>query len=167
MQNSEELRLIGIVRNPLSVMHSWFSAPREFRTDLGWVKSKEWLYAPSKNQNRPEEFFGFEKWKEVAKILLRLESQYPKRVKLIRYEDLLRDTGGVVRDLFQFTELGISQQTLRFLKESREYNGTGFYSVFKNEDTSKKWEKNLDKTIVEAIRKDLEGSKLEPFLAND
>ncbi|MDF1594396.1 MAG: sulfotransferase, partial [Desulfobacterales bacterium] len=59
-----EIKIIGIVRNPLSVLASWVRAPKEFNKE--WDINREWLYAPSKNQNRPEEFYGFDKWKEVA-----------------------------------------------------------------------------------------------------
>ena len=61
MRTSEEIKIILLVRNPLAVLASWLNAPREFRKDLGWKELEEWRFATAKNQDRQEEFYGYEK----------------------------------------------------------------------------------------------------------
>ena len=67
-------------------------------------------------------------------------------------------------DLFEFCRLPMSDQTSEFLKQSRKITRQGTYAVFRNEDTSKKWEGSLDVQIVQEIVDDLSGTKLERFL---
>ena len=49
MRKTEDVLLISVIRNPLSVINSWLRAPREFRRDLGWSEIEEWRYALKKN----------------------------------------------------------------------------------------------------------------------
>ena len=42
--------------------------------------------------NKSEEFFGYEKWKEVYFIFKELEREYKDRFLLVRYDDLIGDT---------------------------------------------------------------------------
>jgi hypothetical protein len=81
-----EIKIIGIVRNPLAVLASWVLAPKEFLPE--WDIHCEWRGAPSKNLNRPEEFFGFDKWKESAGAFLRFKTQFPQQFLLVRYDEL-------------------------------------------------------------------------------
>jgi hypothetical protein len=68
LEQDNEIIVIGLIRNPFAVIHSWLNAPKEFRKDLGWKEMEEWQFAPKKNLNKPEEFNGFEKWKEVRDL---------------------------------------------------------------------------------------------------
>src|SRR5699024_5158560 len=56
------LKIIGIVRNPCAAMNSWRKAQREFLEE--WDFDQEWYFGDVKNQFRPEEYYGFFKWKE-------------------------------------------------------------------------------------------------------
>src|SRR5690606_410177 len=60
LEKDSTIKVIGLIRNPLSVIYSWLNAPKEFRKDLDWRVSEEWRYAPKKNLNKPEEFNGYE-----------------------------------------------------------------------------------------------------------
>ncbi|HRH37965.1 MAG TPA: sulfotransferase, partial [Flavobacteriales bacterium] len=70
MRQVPELRVIGLVRHPCAVLHSWINAPREFKPE--WNVMEQWRIGALKNAGRPEEFYGFEKWVEVAELFLKL-----------------------------------------------------------------------------------------------
>ena len=113
LRKSPDVRLVVCVRNPLSVINSWLRAPREFRTDLGWEEREEWRYAPKKNLNRPEEFFGYERWKEATRIFQALKDQHPERVHVLEYRKLLADPEAEVAGLFAFCSLEVGEQKAR------------------------------------------------------
>src|SRR5690606_13455464 len=102
----------------LAVLDSWRRAPREFRVDLGWDFAAEWRSAASKNEGRPENFFGFDKWKEAAETFLRLAERFPDRVRVVRYLDLLVACRPTVEGLFGFYGLPVEGQTIEFLAAS-------------------------------------------------
>src|SRR5690606_12113388 len=54
LKKDEEIKVIGLVRNPLAVIHSWLNAPKEFKKELGWKIEEEWQFAPKKNLDKPE-----------------------------------------------------------------------------------------------------------------
>lgn len=164
LNTSNNLKLVGLVRNPLAVINSWLRAPKEFRSDLGWKINEEWQFAPKKNLDKVEEFNGYEKWKEVARLFLKLEKIYPKRFKLIIYNDLLQNTEQEIKDLFAFINLEIDIETVKFIKDSKKKNVKDAYSVFKKQDIDDKWKTQLSSDIVNYIIKDLKGTELEKFL---
>jgi hypothetical protein len=159
-----ELRLVAVIRNPLAVLASWLAAPREFRRDLGWVEREEWRCAPRKNQGRPEEFYGYEKWKEAAIIFTNLAEQHPDRVRVVTYEHLLSRTVPTVRALLDFCGLPGSPQTASFLERSRTNQHPDPYSVFRTTARDDKWTSVLDPEIVESVVADLRGGALDCFL---
>ncbi|MBK8676252.1 MAG: sulfotransferase domain-containing protein [Cellvibrionales bacterium] len=158
------VRLIALVRNPLAVMASWLAAPREFRQDLGWVFADEWRHAPSKNENKPEDFYGFEKWKEAAHLFHVLAAQYPQRVKLLSYSALLAHPEEETRRLCEFANLNFSAQMQTFLQSSRAETKADAYAVFRQRQQDDGWRAVLDKNIVNVIRADLQGSDLACYL---
>lgn len=159
-----DIKVIGIVRNPKAVMNSWLSSPREFRNDLGWDLMKEWRSAASKNQAKKEEFYGFEKWKEVTQLFLRLQLAYPKNFYLLKYNDLLEETTENIEELFSFTGLEMVPSTQKFLEESRGKNDQDAYSVFKSHKIDNAWKKSLDPRIISEIDADLKNSQLQQFI---
>jgi hypothetical protein len=167
LQQDRKLKLIAIIRNPLAVMASWLAAPREFRRDLGWSVEQEWRYAPSKNAGLPEEFYGFEKWKESAQIFHALAKAYPDRVLLLNYSELLADALSATRQICAFAELEFTPQMQQFLQSSREQSNTDTYSVYRRKALDNGWKSTLDDSIVTAIRADLAGSDLAYCLDDD
>ena len=159
-----DILLIGLIRNPLSVISSWLHAPKEFKKELGWVELEEWQYADKKNMGKPEEFNGYEKWKEVALLLHKLSTKYPDRVRLVNYDNLLWHTELEVDNIFNFCGMPISQQTHDFIQYSRNTKNSDPYSVFRSNQTDDNWKSRLDSKIVNHIIKDLEGTKLESYL---
>ena len=163
IRKSEGVKYILVQRNPFSVINSWLNAPREFRADLDWNPMEEWRYALKKNLNRPEEFNGYEKWKEASLLFYYLGKQYPDRVKVLRYHELLLDPVCQVRDAFEFLSLDYTNQTDVFLNEASDTDADA-YSVVRLGQTDDKWKTQLHPEIIEAITKDLEGGVLDFFL---
>jgi len=86
LSRSPDIRLVGLVRHPCATIDSWLNSPREFRPE--WSVAEQWRHADAKNQGKPEEFNGFDKWLEVTKLFTQLEAEYPDRVHIVRYADL-------------------------------------------------------------------------------
>lgn len=158
------LKLVLVLRNPMAVVSSWLLAPREFRKDLGWVEMEEWRYAPKKNLNKPEEFNGYEKWKEASSMFLDMKEQYPEDVYLLHYGTLVSQKQAVVNEMFQFVGLPMSEQTMSFLMNGYRSPDANPYSVNRWVNVDAKWEKELSLEIQEIIRDDLSGTDLEYLL---
>lgn len=158
-----DCKVILLIRNPLSVIYSWLNAPKEFRPDLGWIAEEEWLNAPKKNQNKPEEYNGYMKWKEVANMFLDLKSKYANNVQIVEYSMLIKNPKLLVRKLFDFTNLDFNSNTEEFIDLSTTRNEEDAYSVFKNKSEDDNW-KLLPKEITEYVITDLKGTNLEQFL---
>lgn len=163
IREAKDVKIIVIQRNPFSVINSWLNAPREFRADLGWNPLEEWRYALKKNLNRPEEFNGYEKWKETSLLFHYLAKQYPDRVKILRYDELLLDPVCQVRDAFKFIDLDYTSQTDTFLNEASDTDSDA-YSVVRFRQTDDKWKAQLHPDIIEVITEDLQGCVLDFFL---
>lgn len=163
LKQDHELKVIGLIRNPFAVIHSWLNAPKEFRTDLGWNELEEWKTAPKKNLNKPEEFNGFEKWKEAAFLFLKLEDKFPNQFKTIYYNDLLNKTEDSISDLFQFCNLPFTEITKNFITESQIKENKDAYSVYKTKLTDDEWKNKLNPIIIKAIEKDLINTELEKY----
>lgn len=163
VNQSPDLKLILLIRNPMAVIYSWKNAPKEFKTHLGWDFEKEWFQAPSKNENREEEYNGFAKWKEAALLYMKLAHQNTQRVKLITYDYLLKNTVKAAKELFDFSGLDYVLQTDEFINQSKQRNNMDAYSVFKTKKNDEMWQ-NLPEEIIAYIEQDLKGTALEQFL---
>lgn len=163
MATDPTVRLVACIRNPLSVINSWLRAPREFRSDLGWNVEEEWRAAPKKNDGKPEEFNGYERWKESARIFLDLHERHPGRVHIVEYRALLEQTVTRVRALFAFCGLEVSDQTLEFLNQSTSRTHPDAYSVYRSDQRDDRWKDELVPEIADEILADLAGSDLEGF----
>lgn len=161
LKNNELVKFILIVRNPLSVLSSWKNAPREFQRD--WNFLDEWEFAQSKNLDRSEEFFGYNKWKEATLLFLELKKLYPERVMVIKYSDLLQSTLLNVEQLFQFSNISISSSVKKFIEESRSKTIADKNSVFRLKNSDKIWD-DLPNQVIKRITNDLKNTNLEMFL---
>lgn len=163
MKKHEHVKLILLVRNPLATLYSWKNAPKEFREDLGWKFEEEWQFAPSKNLDKIEEFNGYEKWKEATYLYHNLKKEYPNRVVLISYKELMSETLSVVHQLFEFVGLNMNESTLSFLTDSRAVSQKDAYSVYKKKTKDDNW-KQLPQDIIDYITDDLKQTELEIYL---
>ena len=154
---------MGIIRNPKSVISSWYNAPKEFNKKE-WDLIREWKNADLKNQGRIEEFYGYNKWKEVGMLFLELKQNYPERFYLINYKNLLNNTLNEIDTLFKFCGLTITQQTVDFINKSKEIDlSDDAYAVYRKNQTDDKWRTTLPQEIINEIDKDLSGTMLEEF----
>jgi Sulfotransferase domain len=146
-----DVKVVGLIRNPFSVINSWLKSPREFRSDLAWDIFEEWRFANKKNSNKKEEFNGFDKWKEVCLLFHELSTVYPERFYLLKYDNLLQKTGEVVDELFAFLDIPMNSQTLEFINSSKSINKNDPYSVFKVKNKDSEWKNELNKEIAKQI----------------
>lgn len=93
---------------------------------------------------------------------MRLREEYPNQFYLLSYEELLKDTEGTVKKVFNFCGLNFSDQTESFIKKSTSnaVKDDDAYSVFKSKSKDDAWKKDLPSYIVEEINTDLDFKKL-------
>jgi len=157
-----DVKVIGIIRNPLAVLASWVLAPKEFNP--GWDIYSEWRWAPSKNQNRPEEFYGFDKWKKSAEAFLRFKIQFPQQFFLVCYDELNRMPLDRTNKLFEFSGLEVCDQVEDFLSASKSRHESDPYSVFRSKASDERWQDVLPDEIVKQIMLELKNTPLDIFL---
>ncbi len=153
---------IGVMRHPCGFLNSWRKAPKEFLPH--WDFKQEWRFAPLYNRFRPEEYYGFHRWKEVAKMFLVLKEWFPRNFHLIHYEDLVRSPMEKVEEVFRFCSLNMTDQTRAFVNDSTRSHVEGDYSVYKRKDRTTEWKEELDPEILDEVIRDLEGTELEVYL---
>ncbi len=149
---NSNIKIIGLVRNPCAVINSWLKAPKEF--DYRWNPLKEWKYAAKKNQDKPEEYNGYIKWKELVYMYLRLEKKYPEHFKIQLYEKLNENTIKEVNELFDFVNLNFKKQTENFIRKSKSENSQDPYGVYRKKQDNYKWREELPTKIQESILND-------------
>jgi sulfotransferase family protein len=157
-----EVKIIGIVRNPLAVMASWILAPKEFNPV--WDIRCEWRGAPSKNQNRQEEFYGFDKWKEIAEAFLRFKNQFPLQFSLVSYDELNRTPLHTTGKVFERCGLEVCNQVQAFLLASKSRHDHDPYSVFRAKASDDHWQGVLPDEITQQIISELQHTPLDTFL---
>jgi hypothetical protein len=157
-----DVKIVGIVRNPLAVLASWLSAPREFKPE--WDIHNEWRKAQSKNQNRPEEYYGFDKWEEIADAFLLFKSQFPKQFLLVSYDELNRAPLETTKKLFDFCGLDICDEVQKFLIDSKSRHDPDPYSVYRANASDKLWQNTLPNKIAKQIMLKLQNTPLDIFL---
>src|SRR5690606_25349019 len=89
---------VGLVRDPRAVIHSWFNAPREF--DHSRSRADEERYGARKDAGLGENWYGFERWKELTGLFHTLRDAYPGRFHTVRYEEILADPERVLLRLY-------------------------------------------------------------------
>lgn len=149
------LKVIGLIRDPRAAINSFLNSS-EFKSE--WNRLDEWRWARSKNQQRPEEFFGYERWKEAARVFAALADSYPNRFRLIRYIDLLANTRETVEGLFEFCNLEFGAATEIFIKDSQTRT-SGEYGVHRVKSDDLAWQRQLEPDIAAAIETDIKKSE--------
>ena len=154
---------IGIVRDPRAVIQSWSVAPREF--DGSWELAREWRDARRKNLGRGENWYGFERWKELTLLFHRLCEEYPERFAIVRYEDLAADAVGALSSMFAMLDLPWTQQVRDFARESHSRDDGSAYGVFRRPATMEgEWHGRLDAAIANEIVEELQSGPLQRYL---
>jgi hypothetical protein len=159
-----KIKVVGIVRHPCSVINSQLMSPAEFKPEWRGREMEEWRFSQIKNSNKPEEFNGFEKWKEVTSLFLEFSKIFPDNFYLIKYSDFLANVLESTKNLFTFCRLDINQQTINFINESQEQTVDHHFSVYRKNFRDDKWKEQLNPKIVQEILNDLKGTQYESFL---
>jgi len=157
---NDQVQFIHIVRHPCATIYSWLSDPREFPEHAD--RMKEWRSGNCRKDG-PGEFWGFDDWKKVTTQALRLSEQYPARHKLVRYENLVKNTERQARELFQFLQIPFEKQTRDFIGLSHSRHDDHKHSVFKNPELRNQWEAKLNSSIIAECMNEIKGSELEQF----
>lgn len=160
LELEEEVRFVHLVRHPCATIHSWLTNHHEFPSDADPLS--EWREGNCRKTG-PGEFWGFDDWKFVNSQAIELNKLYPERFRVLRYEDLVKDTRNVIKQLFQYFNLPYGEQTDRFITTSQSKHDDNKRSVFKHGAVSK-WESELDPSIIEACLQEVRGTELERFL---
>lgn len=161
LREDDEFIFVGIIRNPLATLWSWKNAPNEFKKE--WNFDKEWRYAELKNEGFPENFYGYEKWKEAAYIFEKVAEQYPQRVHLINYSEFLHNPKERTQQMFDKLDIKMHPQVIQFLDDSKS-KSKGPYSVFRKKIIDDDWVNNISNKIVDHIVDDLTETQLEKYL---
>jgi len=156
------LRFVLLIRNPLEVMASWISAPKEFKPE--WSVDGELLKAELKNGGRPEEFYGLLKWIEATNLFLRLAQDYRDRVLIVEYRELEQRPVQTVEQIFRFCGLDFDAQTAGFLQDSQTKARDDAYSVFRGNRKRDAWKETLSEANIALIRRQVSASGLARFL---
>jgi hypothetical protein len=125
-----DVKIIFISRDPISVLNSWYNAPREFYPE--WDIEKEWEAAQNKNMGRPEEFFGFQGWAKAEQLHRENAERFGDRVKIVHYDDLTQDPIPQVKGLFSWLDMPWDAQMEDFIRATTERSEGSTYSVFKS-----------------------------------
>ena len=153
LQRYKGIKIIGIVRNPYDVLESWINAYLEYKPE--WDILQEWAFASKKNEYRPENYFGYYKWKEFIKMNVEMKKKYPGSYMIVRYEELAEEAISVTKELFSFLDVPYTDQTETFLKESQSKTIDNAYAVYRNKKEIQKKEFYLPDTVRNEIAKDL------------
>lgn len=137
------IKIIGLIREPCSVIYSQINSKHE--------KLKDWLNGKDKNQEKEENFFGFNKWLEVKEIFYKIKEKYPENIIIVNYEDLVKNTIVEIEKICKFCNLDLHKNMRKSINLMNSKNEEYDYSVFKNEDTIEKWKGNLKNNIIEYI----------------
>lgn len=157
---NDQIQFVYIVRHPCATIYSWLNDPREFPEHADQLQ--EWRSGKCRKTG-PGEFWGFDDWKKVTTQALRLSEQYPERHKLVRYENLVKNTELQARELFQFLQIPFEKQTQDFIELSHSRHDDHKHSVFKNPEFKSQWQDKLDPSIITACMKEIGGTELEQF----
>jgi len=163
LMNADNIKIVGIIRNPCGVLNSWRACPPPTYYPE-WDFLKEWRFAPSKNQFRPEWYYGFHRWKEVTKLFIEMKNEHPTKFYLIRYENMVVDLFSEVSNLFDFCGLELTDQTRDFCNLSQTQTVPDPHSVYKGKKEIDDWKEELDKTIIQRIYYELKDTEFEQFL---
>ncbi len=150
----DDIKVIGIVRNPIHVLESWMNAPSEYK-DF-WKIDEEWKFAQSKNEYRPENYYGYVKWKECIKMFWDMQNEYPDNFMIVRYEDLFENSIVKTKELFSFASMPFDRQTEEFIINSQSRTVDHAYSVYRVKSEKRERKIVLSEKIRAKIYQDLQ-----------
>jgi hypothetical protein len=161
LQKCPTVTFVSIVRHPCAAIHSWLRNPLEFPADQD--PKQQWR-SGSCRRTGPGEFWGFEDWKWVTTLHLRLVRQWPERFLIREYKNFVKSPIESTFELFDRLGLKMTYPTRDFFAATRSGHDDHPRSVFKNPHMLDDWRMSLDQGIAAEIYSELEGTELEVFL---
>lgn len=158
-----EIKFIHIVRHPCGTINSWLKTPNEFPQNLNHLD--EWRTAKCRKTSI-EEFWGYEDWLFLTKKYLNLQEEFPNRVRVVFYERLVFNLHEETKNMFEFVNLKLHEQTINFIRSSQSSHNISEYSVFKNKEVVNKWKHELNPIIIKEILSDLNKNNLDGYFEN-
>ncbi|MEQ9064808.1 MAG: sulfotransferase [Vicingaceae bacterium] len=162
LKTISEYNVIIIIRNPCAVLSSFKHYPSDFNHN--WDFKDEWEFAPKRGKFRPENYFGFNKWKEFAKLSIELKKIFSNRVYLVKYEELMKNPDSETEKIFNFYGMRLGDQTRKFINSSIQINKSDPLSVYKSDRDVNKWKADFNIEIMQKIYSDIESTELAQFL---
>jgi hypothetical protein len=155
-------QVLFIVRHPCGVLDSWrhsdeFPAGADFAT--------EWRHGACRKRGGRGELWGFSDWCATARQYLAIEARLPRRVRVFRYEDLVRDPHAVMTELLARLGVRLGAEIDAFLRTSRAFHDERPYAVFKSPRVADAWRTRFPEDIARTIEEELAGTDLARFLA--
>ncbi len=161
MQIVPELKMIGIVRDPVAAIGSWLNNPIEFPADAN--REEEWR-SGSCRKSAPEEYWGFNDWVTVTRLYMQMEEEFEERFLLVPYEDIVGEPHKLAQDIFKKMGLRYTSHIDDFIERSISTHIEHPRSVFRKNHDVKKWGKILSKDIVNEIYQEARGAGMERFI---
>jgi hypothetical protein len=141
------IKIIGLIRNPYSVISSQMSANKE--------KLIDWKNGTDKNNNKDEEYFGINKWQAFNNDIQLLKKKYPKNVYIVKYENLYDNLESEMKKLSIFCDINYQKDLNHTLikKTSDIINSENYdYSIFNRPRTVSQIKSSLDSDIINYIK---------------
>lgn len=161
LQKCPNVSFISIVRHPCAAIHSWISNPLEF--PAGQDPQKQWRTGSCRKTDVGE-FWGFEDWKKVTSLHLRLAKEWRDRFLMERYDNFMKTPLEKARELFEKLGLDIPPSTREFIMASQNSHNSHRRSVYKDPSRLPDWKNSLDKNIADQIYQELQDTELAVFL---
>ncbi|RJP38315.1 MAG: sulfotransferase [Desulfobacteraceae bacterium] len=161
LKKCPDIKFISIVRHPCAVIHSWLSNPLEF--PAGEDPKRQWRSGACRKTGSGE-FWGFDDWKKVSLMHLRLASEWPARFFIQRYEKFLKDPLKTSQVLFDGLDLDLTQATRDFILTSQNRHDNRRRSVFRDPAKLPDWKTGLDQQIAAQIYTELKDTEFSVFL---
>lgn len=157
LKEDTDVKVIGIIRNPIDVLESWINAPSGYKRE--WDIYEEWKLAAKKNEYKPENCFGYYKWKESLKMFVDMQKLYPEQFTIVCYENLVTDPIFETKRLFRFAKIPYTDQTEQFILDSTSRTNDDVYSIYRENGHKSARKIYLPEDIKEEIRMDLKSFK--------
>lgn len=155
-------KCLFVVRHPCGHLNSWRKS-KEFPEGCDF--RAEWRNGSCRKAEGPGEYWGFEDWKKITRLVLSAERKTPDRIKVFRYEDLVKETIRISEDLFNFVGLGLTSEVQDFLARSHARHDPNVFSVFRSPEVVDSWRYEFPEDITVEILSELRGTDLARFVA--
>ncbi|MBC08117.1 aminotransferase class I/II-fold pyridoxal phosphate-dependent enzyme [Thalassospira sp.] len=169
VEKCDNVKFVALVRNPVATIHSWIQNPKEFPATADPMQ--EWRTGACRKfeDGNPitGEFWGFDDWKQITTEQIQLAEEYPDRVRILRYEDLVEQGQPVLEDLFDWLGLSLTEATLEFFKSSQSKTIDNVRAVYKKPEDVVRWKTEAVGDIRFTIGSELVGRRLSGFVDHE